>query len=428
MADAKEMWEAIKSRFGGNDKSKKMQKYLLKQQFEGFSVSASEGLHKGYDRFQTLLSHLEIHGAGVSYEDVNQKFLRSLPSSWSQVALIIRTKPRLDTLSFDDLYNNLRVFKHDVKGTTASSSSNTQNVAFVSADNTSSTNDINDDDLEEMDLKWQGILLETVEVNGIKTVEEEMVGTMETKLEIIAEDLHLRMIQKLWLPLMERLLTESYARLKKLYDEQKDKLGDASVEITAYTLALKKVEAQLLCHQQNQLAYEQKIKFMKIDLDDKIDVLTYHKKLLAEALKEKEDLKTKVENWQNSSKNLNRLLNTQMSANDKFRLGYGDYRYGSILSYKNEVLQKPSTSMPEPVVNESKVVSDPKAVCKSKVWTDAPIIEEYKSDSDDDLVFNVQENIEKSSFALTDSVKHVKSPRETVKETGTPNHYPKIEK
>nr|GEX40205.1 hypothetical protein [Tanacetum cinerariifolium] len=28
-----------------------------------------------------------------------------------------------------------------------------------------------------------------------------------------------------------------------------------------------------------------------------------------------------------------------MSANDKFRLGYGDYRYGSILSYKNEVLQ-----------------------------------------------------------------------------------------
>nr|GEW06459.1 xylulose kinase-1 [Tanacetum cinerariifolium] len=50
MADAKEMWEAIKSRFGGNDESKKMQKYLLKQQFEGFSVSSSKSLHKGYDR------------------------------------------------------------------------------------------------------------------------------------------------------------------------------------------------------------------------------------------------------------------------------------------------------------------------------------------------------------------------------------------
>ncbi|GKE62249.1 ribonuclease H-like domain-containing protein [Tanacetum coccineum] len=115
MTDAKEMWEATKSRFGGNDESKKMQKYILKQQFEGFSVSNPEGLHKGYDR--------------------------SLPSSWSQVSLIMRTKPRVDTLSFDDLYNNLRVFESDVKGSTSSSSS-TQNVVFVSSENTSSTNDV----------------------------------------------------------------------------------------------------------------------------------------------------------------------------------------------------------------------------------------------------------------------------------------------
>ncbi|GKD29132.1 hypothetical protein Tco_1239910 [Tanacetum coccineum] len=75
--------EAIKSRFGGNDESKKMQKYILKQQFKCFSVSNSQRLHKGYDRFQSLLSQLEIHGAGVSTEDANQKFLRSLPSARS---------------------------------------------------------------------------------------------------------------------------------------------------------------------------------------------------------------------------------------------------------------------------------------------------------------------------------------------------------
>nr|GEV46935.1 hypothetical protein [Tanacetum cinerariifolium] len=302
MADAKEMWEAIKSIF--------------------------KGLHKGYDRFQTLLSQLEIHGAGVSHEDANQKFL-----------------------------------------------------------------------------------------------------------------------------------------------------------------SIKKVEAQLFCHQQNKLAYEQKIRFMKIDLDDKTDVLAYHKKLLAETLKEKEDLKTKAENWQNSSKNLSRLLNTQMSANDKFGLGYEDYRYGSILSYENEVLQsvfmnkgsdledtpvndryadgmpavplpmtgnympsgpdveidyskftygskqtsvdksdsKPSdyascesdssvdttTSIPEPIDNAPKVVYEP------KVWTDAPIIEEYESDSDDDSVSIIQEDKEKPSFAFTDSVKHVKTSRKNVKDSGT---------
>ncbi|GJU03117.1 hypothetical protein Tco_1113455 [Tanacetum coccineum] len=113
----------------------------MKQQFKGFSVSNSEGLHKGYDRFQSLLSQLEIHGAGVSTEDANQKFLRSLPSSWSQVSLIMRTKPGVDNLSFDDLYNNLKDFETDVKGSTGSSSS-AQNVAFVSSKSTSSTNDV----------------------------------------------------------------------------------------------------------------------------------------------------------------------------------------------------------------------------------------------------------------------------------------------
>nr|GFC94665.1 ribonuclease H-like domain-containing protein [Tanacetum cinerariifolium] len=113
--DAKEIWKAIKSIF--------------------------EGLHKGYDMFQSLLSQLEIHGAGVSTEDANLKFLRSLPSSWSQVSLIMRTKPVVDNLSFDDLYKNLRVFESDVKGSTASSSI-MHNVAFVSSDSTNSTNEV----------------------------------------------------------------------------------------------------------------------------------------------------------------------------------------------------------------------------------------------------------------------------------------------
>nr|GEW00400.1 putative ribonuclease H-like domain-containing protein [Tanacetum cinerariifolium] len=75
MTNAKEICEAIKSRFGGNDESNKMQKYLLKQQCKSFSVSSSEGVHKGYDRFQSLLSQLETHGVDVSTEDANQKFL-----------------------------------------------------------------------------------------------------------------------------------------------------------------------------------------------------------------------------------------------------------------------------------------------------------------------------------------------------------------
>nr|GFD35683.1 hypothetical protein [Tanacetum cinerariifolium] len=55
-------------------------------------------------------------------------------------------------------------------------------------------------------IKW-GILLETAELKGTKTAEKEMLGTMKTKLETMVEDMHIKMIQKLWLPLMKRILT-----------------------------------------------------------------------------------------------------------------------------------------------------------------------------------------------------------------------------
>ncbi|GJT77387.1 hypothetical protein Tco_1044112 [Tanacetum coccineum] len=64
--DAKTLWEAIKTRFGGNKESKKMQKTILKQQYENFTASRSEGLDKTYDRFQKLISQLEIHGEVIS--------------------------------------------------------------------------------------------------------------------------------------------------------------------------------------------------------------------------------------------------------------------------------------------------------------------------------------------------------------------------
>ncbi|GJY05212.1 ribonuclease H-like domain-containing protein [Tanacetum coccineum] len=109
----------------------KMQKAVLKQQFEAFTISSSEGLEKGYDRFQQLLSQLEAHGAEVSTKDANHKFLRSLPLAWSNLAMTMRTKPDVDTLSIDDLYNNLRVFEQELTSTSKSSAS-AQNVAFVS--------------------------------------------------------------------------------------------------------------------------------------------------------------------------------------------------------------------------------------------------------------------------------------------------------
>nr|GEY70109.1 hypothetical protein [Tanacetum cinerariifolium] len=140
--DAKSLWAAIKSRLGGNVESKKMQKTVLKQQFENFSVSDTEGLDKAYDRFQKLINLLEVHGATVSNKDTNQKFLQALPSSWNNITLIMRNKEGIDELDIDDLYNNLKVFEADIKDSSGSSS-NSQNVAFFFAKDTNSINEVN---------------------------------------------------------------------------------------------------------------------------------------------------------------------------------------------------------------------------------------------------------------------------------------------
>nr|GFC28421.1 hypothetical protein [Tanacetum cinerariifolium] len=73
-----------------------------------------------------------------------------------------------------------------------------------------------------------------------------------------------------------------------------------------------------------------------------------------------------------------------------------DAKTSEYTSYESDSSVEPYTSVPEPVVNESKVVSEPKAVFKPKMWIDARIIEEYESDSDDDSVSNIQENIFKT--------------------------------
>ncbi|GKD73079.1 hypothetical protein Tco_1331361, partial [Tanacetum coccineum] len=62
-------------------------------------------------RLQKLISQLEIHGESISQEDVNQKFLRSLSPEWNTYTIVWRNKPEIDTLSLDDLYNNLKIYE-----------------------------------------------------------------------------------------------------------------------------------------------------------------------------------------------------------------------------------------------------------------------------------------------------------------------------
>nr|GEX97421.1 hypothetical protein [Tanacetum cinerariifolium] len=113
---------------------------------------------------EKLVSQLEIHWVSLSQDDVNFKFLRSLPSEWKTHTLIWRNKADLKEQSLEDLFNSLKIYEAEIKHS-SSIGTTTQNLAFVSFSNTDSTTDpqldteylkqIDVDDLEEMDLKWQ---------------------------------------------------------------------------------------------------------------------------------------------------------------------------------------------------------------------------------------------------------------------------------
>ncbi|GJT69486.1 ribonuclease H-like domain-containing protein [Tanacetum coccineum] len=106
--DAKTLFVAIQTRFGGNDETNKTQKTILKQMYENFSAPSTE----------------------------------SLPSEWNTHVVVWRNKPDLDTMSFDYLYNNFKIVEQEVKRTAnLSSSLSSQNMAFVSP--LRSTNEVN---------------------------------------------------------------------------------------------------------------------------------------------------------------------------------------------------------------------------------------------------------------------------------------------
>nr|GEW72206.1 hypothetical protein [Tanacetum cinerariifolium] len=99
-----------------------------------------ENLDQIHDRLQKLVSQLEIHEVSLSKEDVNLKFLRSLPSEWKTHTLIWRNKADLEEHSLDEFFNSLRIYEAKVKHSSTPGNP-TQNLAFVSSSNTDSTTD-----------------------------------------------------------------------------------------------------------------------------------------------------------------------------------------------------------------------------------------------------------------------------------------------
>nr|GEU47084.1 hypothetical protein [Tanacetum cinerariifolium] len=178
--DVKTLFKAIQARFDGNDAIKKTQRTLLKHMYKNFNAPSTESLDFVFNRLQNIVSQLAILGENISQEDLNMKFLRSLHAEWNTHVVVWRNKPDLETMSFDDLYNNFKIIEQEVKRIVVlSSSSGSPNMAFLSSPSNTNEVDttsiqvsaastlvsivnleqIHEDDLEEMDLKWQLALL-----------------------------------------------------------------------------------------------------------------------------------------------------------------------------------------------------------------------------------------------------------------------------
>ncbi|GJV79450.1 hypothetical protein Tco_1515320 [Tanacetum coccineum] len=116
---------------------RKLRKNILKQQYENFAASSTKVIEQTYERIQKLISQLEMHDEVISQEYINQKFLRNLSQEWTMHTIVWRNKLDIETLSLDDLFNNLKAYESEVKGK-SSLITNSYNVAFLSSSSTNS--------------------------------------------------------------------------------------------------------------------------------------------------------------------------------------------------------------------------------------------------------------------------------------------------
>nr|GEU38057.1 putative ribonuclease H-like domain-containing protein [Tanacetum cinerariifolium] len=355
--DARDIWNAVKARFGGNAESKKMRKSMMKQEFLEFRISEAEGLHKGYDMMQKILSQLNQLKAKPEDEDINLKFLRALPSSWSHVALTLKTKGGLELLSFDDLYYKLKTLEIDPE----------QQLAYEDF------KQIEKLDLEEMDLKWKMAMLSVrvhkfeqkarrkIDFDKKESASDGVIASKEFGMidGYDTEDAIKERAAKIY-NLINRADTEEasttgdagefvlmgitsevhnysfgcenkYNELHKKYNELNEQNGEYFIQVQAYKNSLKTLEKQKRVLQRNQLALEHKIRVLSIELENTYNLLKHSERINVDVETAKKDLQIKLDNhliqtekWRNSSKNLFRLIESSMSVRTKIGLGFNN--------------------------------------------------------------------------------------------------------
>ncbi|GJV00670.1 hypothetical protein Tco_1329940 [Tanacetum coccineum] len=311
--DAKSLMHAIENRFG-------------------------EVIKQTYERLQKLLSQLEIHGEVIPQEDINQKFLRSLSQEWT-----------MHTIAYESEVNG-----------TSSSTTNSHNVAFLSSSsinsatrtvntaqgvNTTSTQDAGDglttaenlsnamiysffasqpsipqldnedlqqidpDDLEEMDLRWNIAMLTMRAKRFLKNIGRKLDMTNKERISVMAladwsdqaEEGPTNFALMAYSSTSSSSSTNSEASndsssclesVKDLKEQNKQLVKDlrtARISVVSYKTGLESVEARLLVFKKNESVYEEDIKILKREIYLRDLDITELKRKLELAIKEKDE-------------------------------------------------------------------------------------------------------------------------------------------
>ncbi|GJV25457.1 zf-CCHC domain-containing protein [Tanacetum coccineum] len=459
--DAQSMFVAIKARFGGNEATKRTQKALLKQQYENFNASSSESLDSIFNRLQKL----------------------SLPSEWDTHVVVWMNKPDFDTMGLDDLYNNYNNFKiveQKVKKSTGAVNDE-KNLAFSEHFTT------HDDDLEEMDLKWNMALLSMrarkfyqrtgrkIIIDGSSTA-----GYDKSKVEcfnchkmghfarecraprskdnrnwnqggsskaVRIEDASEKAMCAIdgagfdWSDMAEEEIQanmalmafsdsevlndkscsksclQNYEALKKQYDDLLVKLDDTGFKASTYKRGLSILEGQIIKYKESEVLFSEEIALLKRSVGHKEYLMGLLRTELEKVKEEKEGFEFKIAKFEKSSKDLDQLLASQIT--DKSKKGFG---YNVVpsphplilnrptpldLSYSESDNSKENTddSLKQQQKTDSSLVKSPlkvdkdwkeKFFCpanqvreeepkKARENNDAPIIEDWVSDDEDDV-------------------------------------------
>nr|GEU87167.1 hypothetical protein [Tanacetum cinerariifolium] len=409
---AQELWAAILKTFGGNKATKKTKKNLLKQQYGNFKAEGSKTLEQMFNRLRVIVGQLQFMDVDVEHDDLNQKFLTSLAPEWLMHTIVWRNRSDLDTMSLDDLYNHLKVYESKVQ---MKSVPNSHNMAFISSAkhsrgnedvntasvSTASTNvptasanirvasisqdttcayiasqssgsqikfkDINqidEDDMEEMDIKWSMAILSMRADKFWKKIGKKIsiqgsdVAGFD-KLKVKCFNCHKmgHFARECRAPRsQDRGRRDNYRQGSKVKEQAPkalmaidgvfdnslyskdckknndslnskitdltDKLFDAKNMIYHYKLGLTQVESRLVEHKDREIKYCEKVRDLEFRTESNNEYIEILKKELETLKKEKEGVDGKLAGFLTASKDLDNLIESQRSDKNKEGLRY----------------------------------------------------------------------------------------------------------